>query len=244
MRMTRMIPACCVALLALARAPDANACSGPNPDGHTYAEIVKANAGAATNGAEVLINTNSLTADNTWHFAFVNHEMWYGVDSTGSYWVEVGFKTGSTCRSAPSAAGGCTGETPVNNAIFWADQRASGGGYHEHYPNVSWKYDAWYEAAVTYAGKSCAWNVYVGGVYLGQSTGNCASGNRWLAAGLESTNYDSGQHVGGSLADWKELTVYGVWVNGWEDPGLYFNCPADIIWNGDWATEEQLHGPI
>lgn len=238
-----LIPGAAALLAALGHPPDAHACGGPNADGHIYANVMKSNAGAATNGASVLIYTNSLVADNTWHFAFVNHEFWYGVDSTGTYWVEVGFKDGSTCRSESTLNGPCSTSTPVTNAIFWADNR-NGGGYHEHYPAVGWSMNAWYQVQVTRGPSYCAWNVYIGGVYLGQSTSNCATGNRWLAAGIESTNADTGQHVGGYLADWKELTVYGVWVNGWENPWLYDNCPADIVWDGSWETQEVLHGPV
>lgn len=238
----RLIPLGAAAL-AVAHSPDARACGGPNWDGHIYATLESANTGVPWNGASVLVNTNSLVADNSWHFAFVNHEFWYGVNGTGTYWVEAGFKTGSTCRSSTSAySTSCSTSTPVVNAIFWADQR-NGGGYHEHYPNVGWSENAWYEVKVLAAG-SCAWNVYIGGAYLGQSTSNCPANARWLSAGLESTNADTGQHVGGDLADWKALTLYGVWVNGWQNQTLYSNCPADIEWTGSWSTKEELHGPF
>jgi hypothetical protein len=224
---------------ALAVPHYAEACSA-NPGGHYYAEIYKPNAVNATNGAAIYMYTNSLTAANAYNF--VNHEMWYGVTGNGAYWVEVGFKDGVTCHSAPSAAGPCSGSAPVHRAVFWADNRY-GGGYHEHYPAVGWSENVYYQLQVDWAGVSCAWNVYLGVTHLGTSTHNCAGPTRWLAAGIEATSAAPTQHVGGYMTGWEEKARNNGWYRGWENPGLWADCPADIRSFG-FYTEEVLHGPI
>jgi hypothetical protein len=230
--------------ITAAAAPQiADACS-TYEGGHYYAIIQKLDATNAANGAAIQIFTNSLTAANS--TSFVNHEMWYGVNGNGSYWVEVGFKDGSTCRSATSAYDpqyDCSSIAPVHQAVFWADQRANGGGYHEHYPSYKWLQDAYYEVQVDWAGVSCAWNVYVGVSYVGTSTANCAGPTRYLAAGIESTNAAATQHVGGYLTEWEEKHSNNAWAAGWEGAALYATCPADIRNYGNY-TNEVLHGPI
>ena len=216
-----------IAALVLPRAADA--CS-PYRGGHYYAILQKANATNATSGAAIYIFTNSLTAANG--SSFVDHEMWYGVDGAGAHWVEVGVTDGVTEYGSV-----------VHHAVFWADNRAGSGGYHEHYPSVRWSSNVYYQVQVAWAGVPCAWNVFFGGTYIGRSTANCAGPTRMLEAGIESTNAAATQHVGGYMTGWEERARNNIWYRGWENPGLYATCPAAIKSYGPY-TNEVLHGPL
>src|SRR4029077_8983213 len=77
--------------------------------------------GDADDGAFVNIDTSILHSTcNTIIDDFVDHEMWYFTDSSGNYWIEVGWRDGAI-TSLPLIQ--CT----VDQA-FWADSRPNGGG--------------------------------------------------------------------------------------------------------------------
>jgi hypothetical protein len=200
--------------------------------GHWYANLSNTNVSetVAGKGAAIYIYTNSLSSDGS---DFVDHEMWYGVVGGGAYWAEVGVTDGITSSG-----------NYVNQRVFWADNR-NGGGYHEHYPSVGWKLNAWYQDKIVWSGQSCAWDVYFGGVKLGTSTGNCGGSNRYLAAGIEATSASSNEHVGGYMANWQRKDTSNNWHGDWSGATTSADCPADIITlPNTQETEEVLHGPI
>ena len=200
--------------------------------GHWYAILWNTSVSDtdAGRGAAINIDTNSLSSDAS---DFVDHEMWYGVVGGGAYWVEVGVTDGITSSGSD-----------VNQHIFWADNR-NGGGYHEHYPSVSWQLNAFYQNKVVWSGQSCAWDVYFGGVKLGTSTNNCAGSNRYLAAGIEATSASTNEHVGGYLESWQRKDNSNNWHGDWSGATTTADCPADInTFSGVHETEEVLHGPI
>jgi hypothetical protein len=207
----------------------AEACHA-HTSGHYYAILWNTDIGSheADRGAAVNIDTTSLTSDSS---NFVNHEFWYGVVPGGTYWVEVGVKDGLTF----------SGST-VNQHIFWADNR-HGGGYHEHYPAVSWKLNAYYQNKIIWAGRSCAWDVYFGGVHLGTSTNQCSGTNRYVAAGIEATTAGTNEKVTGHLESWQRKDNTNAWHNGWAGATGDADCPADINTSST-STSEVLHGPI
>jgi hypothetical protein len=218
-------------VIAVLAAPGrAEACDpNRNPTGFNHYAVIRTfHAAGADRGARVLLKTDQMSSDTS-NTQLVNHELWYSVTGDGSHWVEVGVTDG-----------------PVHDEVFWGDNRA-GGGYHEHYPGVSWQLGSFYEAKVSYAGLRCAWNVYFGGVYLGTSTSNCAGPQRGLAAGIESTHANGNPSLSGHLADWEKLED-GSWSFGWDDVASYSSCPADIIrifgvLPSDEYTHQVLYGP-
>lgn len=161
---------------------------------------------------------------------FVDHEMWYGLNATFDYWVEVGFTDGETY------AGG-----QVDTAFFWADNR-NGGGYHEHYPSATWTFNNYYTVKVTRSADS-TWDVYLNGIDKGTSTNNPAGANRNLEAGIEATRADQSDHVGGHLTNWRRKDGNDNWYSDWDNATTWAYCPADINRNGS-TTMEVLHGLI
>jgi len=201
--------------------------------GHWYAILWNPSLSdnLAGRGAAIDIDTTSLTSNAS---NFVDHEMWYGVVGGGGYWVEVGVTDGITSSG-----------NDVNHHVFWADNRDNGGGYHEHYPNVSWQFDAYYQNKIVWSGQSCQWDVYFGGVNLGSSTNNCAGANRYLAAGIEATSASTDEHVGGFMADWQRKDNSSNWHSDWSGATVSADCPADINESSTvHQTQEVLHGPI
>ena len=207
----------------------ADACTTKG-SGHYY-EIQYDITNDADHGASVAISTKHLT-DATPSSSFVDHEMWYGVNASGSYWVEVGVTDGETFSGSA-----------VNQHIFWADNRANGGGYHEHYPNVSWKIGPYYEAKVEWAGND-SWNVYFGGVHLGTSTHNFYGGTtRALEAGIEAVTAHAGDKVDGYMNNPKRKDANNQWYSGWQTPGIIQDCPGAIRRIDSLTLHEVLHGP-
>jgi hypothetical protein len=130
-----------------------------------------------------------------------------------------------------------------HRAIFWADNRANGGGYHEHYPNVSWKLGSYYQVKVVWAGNN-SWNAYFGGVFLGRSAANYYGGTgRCLVAGLESMSAAAIDHVSGHMFGWARKARNDVWYQDWDGKSFYSTCPADIDVSSNNVTTEVLHGP-
>ena len=219
-------------------ATDAAACTpGPDPDGHYYGVIGADNVANEGNRAEsAFLYTNNLTtADSS---DLVTHEMWYGVTGDASYWVEVGVMDGGARTSCFL----CLSDD-VFDAVFWADNR-NGGSFNEHFPEVSWEPDQWYQVEVAFAGAACNWNVYFGGVNLGTSTSNCAGSTRAFHAGLESTSTSGVARVDGRVTSWSVEDNNNNWTT-WS-PAFYANCPADIQFTSSShnETKEELHGPF
>jgi hypothetical protein len=199
---------------------------------HWYALIQKSQTSRAEHGAAIAIDTTSLTSGAP-ASDFVHHEMWYGVTGNCSYWVEVGVKDGAGFDSA----------NPLHHAVFWADNRANGGGYHEHYPNIGWSLGAYYQVKVVWVGNN-SWNAYFGGVYLGTSTSNYYGGvQRCLTAGIEATRAAATDHVGGHMFGWARKARNNVWYQDWDGKIFYSDCPADIDVDNNNVTSEVLHGP-
>jgi hypothetical protein len=220
------------ALAALATtfaAHPAHACTTKG-SGHYYV-IQYDQTNDADHGARLALRTDNLT-DSTPSSSFVDHEMWYGVNASGSHWVEVGVTDGETISG-----------TAVNQHVFWADNRGGGGGYHEHYPNVSWKLGPYYQVMVQWAGNN-AWNVYFGTIHLGTSTNNFDGGaTRLLEAGIEAVHARSGDHVGGYINHPERKDANDHWYNGWQNPAFLEDCPGDMKRTDSLTTHEVLHGP-
>jgi hypothetical protein len=209
----------------------ASVCVGRPSNRNWYAVIDKRFTTRADHGAAINVETTTLTSGSPGS-TFVNHEMWYGVTSSCAYWVEVGVDDGATYGSAL-----------MHHAIFWADNRASGGGYHEHFPAVGWSLGAYYQLKVVWAG-GYSWNVYFGGVYLGTSTNNAYGGNyRCLMAGIEASGASARDHVGGHMYGWARKDVNNRWYQDWDGKSLWSYCPADIDVDSNNITTEVLHGP-
>jgi hypothetical protein len=219
----------CVAAAALTASVDAAA------DHHYGILLTSSFPVDANDGSSTLIRSDTLHSTcNILTHTFVNHEMWYNTDASG-HWVEVGFKDGAT-----------NGINCVQDMIFWADSRP-GGGYNEHYYNNGWSFGLWYQAQVTTAG-SCKWNVTLGGLNLGSSTANCPGSTRYLSAGIEATNQDTGS-VKGFLFGWEEQNASGTWVLGWDgvsppNNGLVSDNPPNILFLSNEETEEAHLEPL
>jgi hypothetical protein len=220
------------AVIAIAVRPsDGEACSSRPSGSHYYAIIDKENSVRADHGAAIDIDTNSLSTGAPGS-EFVDHEMWYGVDASGKYWVEVGVTDGA------KSAGGS-----ANHAIFWARNRRDRPGYKEYYPSVSWHENAFYTVSVTWAGND-SWNVYFGGVKLGVSHSNYYGGaGRTMSAGLEATRAKSTDHVGGTMRNYRRKDGDDHWYTGWDGSRPLSYCPADVKTDG-FSFDDQLHGPI
>ena len=197
---------------------------------HCYAIVYAPYVNNAGHGAAADIRTDSLSSARP-ATNFVNHEMWYGLNGSGSFWVEVGFKSGVTYASGS-----------VYHRLFWADNR-NGGGYHEHFPSYGWRIGSWYRLQVSRAG-NCAWNVYVSGTRVGTSTSNCAGGSRDLNVGLEATEVTRNDHGGGASAGWASLDANNRWHSGfWQNASLLEDSPTAIHRYSGY-TYEVLHGPL
>jgi hypothetical protein len=221
-----------VAVAAAAAAPSARAsvCT-PYQGGQWFASLHKENTSKAEHGAAINVDTTSLTSGSP-GAQFVAHTLTYGVTGNCAYWVGVGVIDGTDGTSSP-----------VRRAIFWADRRGNGGGYHEHFPAVSWRFGAYYQLKVVWAGNN-SWNAYFGGVYLGTSTGNYYGGvNRCLVAGIDASRAFPSDHVGGHMFGWARKARNDVWYQDWDGKSLYSTCPADIDVSGNNVTTEVLHGP-
>jgi hypothetical protein len=187
--------------------------------------------GPADNGAYVEIDTSVLHATcNIAQRDIVTHELWYLTDSSGSYWIEVGFFDGAA--NWP----GCS-----THADFWADSRP-GGGFNEHFPGNSWNFDTWYGAEVTYIG-NCNWTILLGGLNIGTSTSNCPGSGRNLVAGIESDSTDHGS-VKGYLRNWWEQDGSGNWKQSWDGLWAHYNQPLNIEWLNGNETEEVFNEPF
>jgi hypothetical protein len=220
------------ALLAAAGAPSALAsvCS-PHASGHYYAIIDKFVTSRAEHGAAINLETTTLSSGAPGS-QFVNHEMWYGVTGNCTFWVEVGEKDGITAASGP-----------VHHQIFWADNRANGLGYHEHFPAIAWNLGSYYQLRIAWVGNN-SWNIYFGGVFVGTSTRNFNGGSsRCLEAGIEATRAASTDHVGGRMYGWQRKDRFDRWNHDWDGISLQSDCPADIDVNSSGVTTEVLHGP-
>jgi hypothetical protein len=160
--------------------------------------------GWADQGLSVNIDTHSVQVVSC--NDFVDHETWYNTDSGTSWaWVETGVTTGY------KVTGGC-----VTNAIFWADQRNGGGGYHEHFPSVSWSTDVWYTLQITKSA-SCSWAVQFGGVGLGTSNSNCPGATRGAFVGIEATAVSPGYAaVKGWSGGYARKDSTGTWYSNWD----------------------------
>jgi hypothetical protein len=218
------LSALCVSAAALTASANASA--------HYYGEITTPDIPSdANSGARILIQTDILhNTCNIFTHEFVNHEMWYLTDTSGNYWVEVGFKDGAT-----------DGIDCVTQEIFWADSRP-GGGYNEHYYSNGWTLGDWYEMQIVNDG-SCSWNVQLGGLNLGDSTANCAGSGRVLQAGLETTSQSSGS-AKGFLTEWAELNSAGTWTQAWDGVSMVWNSPPyikQVNQGSNLGTEEVLN---
>jgi hypothetical protein len=218
------------AAMALASAPSAHAsvCTAHTGD-HWYAILQKAFTTRADHGAAIELDTTTLTSGSPGS-EFVDHEMWYGVNGNCTYWVEVGVIDGR----------GYAGET--NQSIFWADNRANGLGFHEHYPAVAWSLGVYYQARVAWAGNN-SWNVFFGGVHVGTSTHNYyGSSQRCLEAGIEASRVAASDHDAGHMTSWQRKDTNNVWYHDWNGATTWSHCPLDIDVTNN-VTTEVLHGP-
>jgi hypothetical protein len=207
----------------------AEACT-PKGSGHYYV-IQGVTTNAATHGASIDLATQALD-DATPSSSFVDHEFWYGVTGDGRYWVEAGVTDGVTFTGSQ-----------VNHAIFWADNRGNGGGYHEHYPRVSWRLGlGYYRTQIQWAGNN-AWDVYFGGVHLGQSTHNFYGGTaRFLSSGIEAVTAHTGDHVQGYMATPRRKDSANAWHVGWGTVWTEEDCPGDLRRTNSVTFHEVLHG--
>jgi hypothetical protein len=230
--MKRILFAAVAAIAAGGGTPTANAsvCTPHQAGQNWYATMARYSTNRAEHGAAINLETTTLTSGSP--AVFVTHEMWYGVTGNCSYWVEVGVVDGAAL-----------GRGPVHHAIFWADNRANGGGYHEHYPAVGWSLGAYYQAKVVWAGNN-SWAIYFGGVHLATSLRNYYGGTgRCLIAGLEANRAAASDHVNGHMYGWARKARNDVWYQDWDGKSLSSDCPADIDVSSNNVTTETLHGP-
>jgi hypothetical protein len=188
----------------------------------------KGNTTRAEHGAAINIDTATLTASSP---SFVVHSMFYAVTGNCGYWVEVGVTDGATVSGT------------AHRAIYWADNRANGGGYHVHLPAVTWRFGAYYQVKVVWAGNN-SWAAYFGGVHLGTSLRNYYGGTgRCLIAGLTAEGNLANMHVSGHMYGWARKARNDVWYQDWDGKTLHSLCPADIDVSSNNVTTETLHGP-
>jgi hypothetical protein len=209
------------AAVAAAGAPNADAtCRGTIGWG---AWMEKNNTIRAEHGAAINIDTTVLSSKPD---TFVTHEMVYYIDGNCFHNVEVG------------VVDGWDGTRRSHQAVFWADDRPNGGGFHEHYPAVSWRRGAYYQVKVVWAG-NYSWNVYFGGVWLGRSTGQYYRGTgRCLRAGVWGpATYDGISEAAGHMYGWARKARNNVWYQDWDGKDFRAVCPADIEVSNDVTTE-------
>jgi hypothetical protein len=218
------------AVAAAAPSAHASVCT-PYQGDQFFAIIQKYNTSKAEHGAAINVDTTQLTSSRP-STRFVDHQMYYGVTGDCSSWVSVGVMDGSTGSS-----------TAVRRHVFWADNRANGGGYHEHFPAVTWRLGAYYQMKVVWAGNN-SWNAYFGGVFLGRSAANYYGGvYRCLVAGIDAGSDWPGDHVAGHMYGWARKARNDVWYQDWDGKSLFSICPADIDVSSNNVTTETLHGP-
>lgn len=164
--MVKLLTMACIAGAALSASATASA--------NRYATIVNIGfpAGDADRGVAATIRTDTMNNVNCSNF--VDHEMWYGVDT--NFWVEVGFTSGA------KQGGGC-----ATHASFWADNR-NGGGYHEHYITENITLSKSYQLWVGGGAANCSWTVNMGNLQIGISSNNCPGPIRHASAGIENND--------------------------------------------------------
>jgi hypothetical protein len=197
-----------------------------------YADIEKHGTTKAEHGAAINLETNTLASGYP-DLVYVDHVMWYGVTANCRFYVVVGVTDGSS----PTSGGA------RHHAVFWGDNRANGGGYHEHFPSLAWDLSAYYQVKVVWAGNN-SWAVYFGGVHLGTSLRNYYGGTgRCLAAGIAANGDDAKMHVTGHMYGWARKARNDIWYQDWDGKSFFSYCPADIDVSSINETTETLHGP-
>jgi len=224
MRISRiMISGACVIGVILALAPmEAHATCTPSH--HCYAILEQDSPPSAANtDGYINIYTTNLNAASPSN-NFVDHEFWYLNDPANGTWVEVGVTDGVS-----------NGFGVRDQDIYWADNRVS-GGYHEHYPSVSWSLSTYYQVEVAYAGSN-SWHVYFGGVLLGTSSSNPPGSSRILEAGIETTADGASDEAKGNL-HWS--------TSNWGSPYLSWTpeLANRIKITVSTYTHEGLHGTL
>ena len=243
MHIVRPLSATCVAAAALTASTHASA---DEIHYRAYLHSTDWIYGAADNGAAAILRTDILHQTcNSFVNDFDTHEMWYMTDSSGAYWIEVGFYDGEGTNTILNPC--------VNDVVFWADQRP-GGGLNVHFYNYGWSFGTYYQAQITASG-SCTWNVGIGGLTLGTSTSNCPGSGRRLYAGIETTTQSSGS-VKGFATGWQALDGSWNWSaqgtsvagQGWGVMWMDANDPPSIkqVGNSPWGlqSEETLNEPF
>jgi hypothetical protein len=233
----------CVAAAALTASANASANSRaiiwkPNMPSHIPGQST--GYGPADQGGALMMMMSDMNSDCA---NFVTHEMWYGVEGTGTYYVEVGFTNGIVDN-------GC-----IFSSAFWADFR-NGGGYHLHIQNIPLQYWTRYEPLVQFTTDWCTLNVWLGipdgngWNFLATSGQNCAGSGRYLAAGIETTGLAAAENVHGWTWNWERQDNFGQWQWGWDtptlvgvgsSPGIRWYTPAGC---GQCETEEELNEPF
>jgi hypothetical protein len=153
--------------------------------------------------------------------------MWYGMNPSASFWVEVGVTTGYEDLGGGASACG-------DKAVFWAENKwvPSGTGYHEHYPGTSWSLGVPYTYEISANGtNNCYWNVWAGGSWLGQSQVNCGGTGRYAAAGIEVTNWST-HAASGTTNTWQRRNSAGTWAFGWGSTTQQQDAHMSIIVTG------------
>jgi hypothetical protein len=220
---------CTTAVGALTTSLDANA-------GYSYAELATPGltGTSANNGMATYIRTDALRRpQSSCNGSHVNHEMWYLTSASAADWIEVGFHDGS------SIGGSC-----IHDEEFWADNRAAGGGYHEHYYSYGWSLGSWYYMFINPGGSfACEWEVYLGGNVLGYSASNCLGSSVALQAGIE-TWPNTNNTAKGFLDEWEECGGNGC-TRGFTGQTIAQNRPPFMRFqsftNGTTGTEEVLN---
>jgi hypothetical protein len=213
--------------------------SGPASNGHWYSIIVGQGSGETAAQGE-FVSTNLLAMANpSGSSGFVDHEMWYGLDTSASTWVEVGVLEGLTTSDGITT-------TP---SVFWADQNCdSSSCFHQHIVSGTVTLGDWYGEEIT--GGDCTWTVKFGGNTIGTSVDNCAGSGRWLAAGIESMVTGTGTSDVGATTFWLQENNSSTWSYWSFIATEPFWCyePSDIQWywfdTGFPYTGETLHGPL
>jgi hypothetical protein len=218
-------------LLAICAAVAALAGSLSIATANSYGIISKFGPVNANDGLSVHVRTDVLQSVNCSNFS--NHDVWYGLTPDFSFWIESGFTTGS-------GQAGCN-----NQKYFWADNR-NGGGYHEHYPNVTWTLGLTYQIWIqkTPGSATCSWDINVGTSNQGRSTSNCPGNGRALEAGVETTTTNASSKVKGFGAFHMEKDSFGTWRQDvWEGATLSPPGSPNIQWQNSSmnSTEEVLN---
>jgi hypothetical protein len=202
----------------IAAGPGASAavsCASSNGN-HCYAEAVRSVGQNHGVFGEIVVNCLYMPANG--NSASVTNEMW-DASSNNAYWIEDGVTSGQ-------------GGNGYNyHHWFWADSRP-GGGYHEHYPNISNAGSGTYPVEIYYEGNN-SWGVIGGNstVLMGTSTSQPVSSTYTVIAGTEyMAASNSGIRDIGHIASLEYQTTGGNWYyvgggGGNENlgPGHYIN---------------------